>query len=214
MCGLCWNRTPSVRRVQNVRKMTQAPGAKRLQAKKGEKMYVEGGLHSHTLSDIDMKLWFGKPLSRSQQAALRRHKASEAKKNKRRGLKLKEFRKRIGVSQSTLARLLRVSRRSICHYERGDHAPRRETQWLLCYLGYDWRDMKWSLRRLDAIRRIGDMETLCPESVLIFWCRWLTERGDEVSDFAYSAWEMSLTRWLDRPVSKWIHPAKRQQNGG
>ena len=160
-------------------------------------MYVDMGFHSHTLIDIDMKQWLGKPLSRSQLAALRRHKAFVSKKNKRRGVKLQEFRKRIGVSQSTLARLLRVSRRSICHYERGDHAPRRETQWILCYLGYAWGEMKWSLRRSDAIGRIGEMEVLLPERIMIFYFWWCyDERGEEMSDGACKRLSDALERRL------------------
>lgn len=156
-----------------------------------------------TLIDIDMRLSQGKPLSPSQQAALRRHKAFEEKKNKRRGLKLREFRRRIGVSQTTLARMLRVSRRSICYYESGEHAPRRETQWLLLYFGYAWREMKWSLRRSDAIRRIGEMNTLSVESIVKFYYWWChDERGYVLRDSDCRVLRIVLARWLDRPIKK------------
>ena len=165
-------------------------------------MGYEMWLDQPTLIDIDMRQWLGKPLNRPQREALRRHKAFVAQKNKLRGVKLQEFRKRIGVSQSTLARLLRVSRRSICHYERGDHAPRRETQWLLLYLGYAWAEMKWSLRRSDAIRRIGEMETLSVERIANFYYWWRSERGHEMRDSDYYVFCVVLERWLNRPIGK------------
>lgn len=152
-----------------------------------------------TLIDIDMRQWLGKPLNAPQRAALRRHKAFEAKKNKRRGLKLREFRRRIGVSQTTLARLLRVSRRSICYYESGEHSPRLDIQVLLLYLGYAWREMKWSLRRSDAIRSIGEMDTLSVDDVVRFYFWWCyEERGQEVSDGACERLSDALERRLMR----------------
>ena len=77
------------------------------------------------LVSIELRRSYGFPISPSQQRIWDAHLRTVAKQNSRRGVKLKAFRRRIGVSQSALARLVRVSRRSICHYERGTHAPRR-----------------------------------------------------------------------------------------
>ena len=161
---------------------------------------MESFFHNTDLVSIEVRRSYGFPISPSQQRIWDAHLRTVAKQNRRRGVKLKAFRRRIGVSQSALARLVRVSRRSICHYESGTHAPRRATQWLLLYLGYDWLSMKWSLGRSDAIRRIGEMETLSPEGVINFLFWWRIEQGDEVRDHEYTVLRIVLERWLNRPM--------------
>ena len=161
-------------------------------------MPYEERLDQPTLIDIDMRQWLGKPLNAPQRAALRRHKAFVAKKNKRRGVKLQEFRKRLGVSQTTLARLLRVSRRSINYYESGAHSPRIETQAILLYLGYAWCEMKWSRRRSDSIQCVGEiMNSPSVDGVAIFYFWWCyDERGEEMSDWACKRLSDALERRL------------------
>ena len=142
-------------------------------------------LLKRTIPDIEFLVSIGERLTPGEQKVWDSHQASESKKRKRRGLKLQAFRQRIGVSQSTLARLLRVSRRSVNYYESGEKSPRLETQAILLYLGYDWSGLKWSRRRFESIHCAGEiMESPSVDGVLTFFFWWCYDkRGYELSDY-------------------------------
>lgn len=104
--------------------------------------------------DIEMLVHHGEPLTKSEQKKWERPLAAEQRKRQRRGRRLKEFRQHLGLSQAKLAKLLGISRRRLCSYESGSQAPRRRIHGRLCWFGYDWREMKVSLKRWESITRL------------------------------------------------------------
>lgn len=145
---------------------------------------------------IEDKVRAGRRLLPYQQKIWDRHSRAEAKKRRKRGLKLVEFRVRVGISQSKLAELLGISRRSVCYYEKGAYAPKRQTVIKLCYLGYDYETCQWSLTRRKSIRRLGECSgSVYVEDVLIFYKRWFYEKhGSQMEGPRY--WDR-LSKSLD-----------------
>ena len=151
-------------------------------------------LFSHEVWYIQDKKRRGASLARWERDILDRHERGKAKMRRGRGLKLQAFRSWVGLSQSALAKMLGVSRRSICYYESGHHSPRDVARLKLLYLGFCWRTGKRSLSRRDAVARIGELRLGVPVSdVVRFYCWWQAERGYSVSDWRFE----NLSKKLD-----------------
>ena len=144
---------------------------------------------------LKLKQQYGVAFTATEQARWDQHQRSEERKRRRRGLKLKEFRDRVGLSQSALAKVLGISRRTVCYWEEGRHAPREPDCVRLIYIGFDYGRCKWSLNRSDSIRHIGYAESgyVTVKDVLVFYSWWQDDQGSVVDD---TTWRL-LSKRLD-----------------
>ena len=136
---------------------------------------------------LDLKQRYGVAFTAYEQSRWDQHQRSEERKRRKRGLKLKEFRERVGLSQSALAKVLGISRRTVCYWEAGRYAPREPDCVRLIYIGFDYRRCKWSLNRSDSIRHIGDAESgvVTVEGVLVFYSWWQDDQGSGLGDYTW-----------------------------
>ena len=136
---------------------------------------------------LDLKFRSRLPFTPREQQLWDRHRESEQRKRRKRGLKLKEFRGRVGLSQLALARVLGIARRTVCYWEEGRHAPREPDCVRLIYLGFDYRRCKWTLGRGDAIRHIGNAESgyVTVDDLLVFYGWWQDDQGSAVGDYTW-----------------------------
>ena len=149
-------------------------------------------LRSDELWFLDLKQRHGVAFTASEQARWDRHQRSEERKRRRRGLKLKAFRERVGLSQSALAKVLGISRRTVCYWEAGRHAPREPDCVRLIYIGFDYWRCKWSLNRSDSLRHIANVEGgyVTVKGVLVFYSWWLDDQDSGLDDYTW--------RWLSK----------------
>ena len=150
--------------------------------------------YRETVFYLRLKREEGVAFTKHEQARWDRHQRKEQRKRRRRGLKLKEFRNRVGLSQEALANLLSISRRTVCYYEDGHHAPKTACCIRLIYIGFSYWGCKWSLNRSDSLRHIANVEGgyVTARDVLTFYSWWLGEHADNVRDYVWRSWEQML----------------------
>lgn len=141
---------------------------------------------------LELKQRYGEALTPSEQARWEQHQRSEERKRRKRSLKLKAFRERVGLSQSALAKVLGISRRTVCYWEAGRHAPREPDCVRLIYIGFDYWRCKWSLNRSDSLRHIANVEGgyVTVKGVLVFYSWWLDDQDSGLDDYTW--------RWLSK----------------
>lgn len=110
-----------------------------------------------TLSDIAEKMRWG-IATKDELRRWSNHKQAKARRCVRRGQKLREFRDRIGVSQSELAEICDVSRRTVYRWEKGLHTPRDGTIKLLFWMGFCWQRNRWTRTRKEAVDALGRLK--------------------------------------------------------
>ena len=112
-----------------------------------------------TLSDIAEKMRWG-IATKDELKRWDNHKAAKGRQRVRRGKKLREFRERIGVTQSELAGILGVNRKTVYRLEKGLHTPRDGTIALLHRLGFCWQTNRWTLKRREAVKHVKQRRQL------------------------------------------------------